>query len=82
MRRGKTFKVLVVLASLLVVAAVTGRVFMGARGHVEPFPETQPSVRYISSVESRIARAVVISEQLTLTTIGEVVYGEYRAPVW
>ncbi len=39
-------------------------------------------VRDISLIEDRITNAVAISEQLTLRTIGDVVYGEYRAPVW
>lgn len=82
MGRSKKFKVLAVLGTLVVVAIVTGLVVLHATGHREPFPETQPVVRDISLVEDRITNAVAISEQLTLTTIGEVVYGEYRAPVW
>lgn len=82
MRRSKKFKVLAVLGTLLVVAIVTGLVVLRATGHREPFPETQPVVRDISLVEDRITNAVAICQQVTLTTIGEVVYGEYRAPVW
>jgi protein MpaA len=82
MRRSRKFRVLAVLGALLIVAIVAGLVVLRATGHREPFPETQPVVRDISLVEDRITDAVAISEQLTLTTIGEVVYGEYRAPVW
>ena len=82
MKRSKKFKVLAVLGTLLIVAIVTGLVVLRATGHREPFPETQPVVRDISLLEDRITNAVAISEQLTLTTIGEVVYEEYRAPVW
>ena len=82
MGRSKKFKVLVVLGTLVVVAIVTGLVVLRVTGHREPFPETQPVVRDISVVEDRITNAVAISEQLTLTAIGEVVYGEYKAPVW
>jgi len=82
MGRSKKSKVLAVLGTLVVVGIVTGLVVLRASGHREPFPETQPVVRDISLIEDRITNAVAISEQLTLTTIGEVVYGEYRAPVW
>lgn len=82
MRRSKKFKALAVIGSLLMVAIITGLVALRATGHREPFPETQPVVRDISSVEERIRDAIALSEQLTMTTIGEVVYGEYRAPVW
>ncbi len=82
MKRSRKFRVLVVLGALLVVAIATGLLVLRATGHREPFPGTQPVVRDISLVQDRITNAVAISEQLTLTTIGEVVYGEYRAPVW
>ena len=82
MGRSKKFKVLAVLGTLVVVAIVTGLVVLRATGHRQPFPETQPVVRDVRLVQDRIADAVAISEQLALTTIGQVVYGEYRAPVW
>ncbi len=82
MRRSKKLIALVVLGSLLTVAIVVGLVALRATGHREPFPETQPVVRDISLLEDRVTNADALSEQLTLTTIGEVVYGEYRAPVW
>ncbi len=52
-----------------------------ASGHEEAFSETQPLVRDISQVENRITNAVSISEQLTSMTMGEVVYGKYKAPI-
>ena len=82
MGRSKKFKASAVPGTLLVVAIVTGLVVLLASGHRKPFPTTQPVVRDISLVEDRIAHAVAISEQLSLTTIGEVLYGEYKAPVW
>ncbi len=82
MKRSRKFKVLAVLGTLLIVVIAIGLVVLRATGHREPFPETQPVVRDISLVEDRITNAVATSEQLTLTTIGDVVYGEYRAPVW
>ncbi len=82
MRRSKKFIALVVLGVLLLVALVIGLIVLRATGHREPFPETQPIVRDISLLEERIMNAIALSEQLTLRTIGEVVYGEYRAPIW
>jgi hypothetical protein len=82
MRRSRKLKTLTVLGTLLIAAVATGLFVLRATGHRKPFPETQPMVRDISLVEDRIANAVAISDPLTLAMIGEVVYGEYRAPVW
>ena len=53
-----------------------------ATGHRAPFPETQALVRDISLLENRLARLVSSSDALTMKVIGEVDYGEYKAPVW
>ena len=53
-----------------------------ASGHREPLPETQTLVRDISPVESRLTSAISSCDRLTMKTIGEVNYGEYKAPVW
>lgn len=68
-----------IVAGLLFSAIVS---LSCASGHKEPFPETQPLVRDISSVESRLASAVSSHDRLTMKAIGEVDYGAYKAPVW
>lgn len=52
-----------------------------ATGNSVPFAEAQPMVRDISVVDYRLARAIP-SDRLRLKAIGEVSYGEYKAPVW
>lgn len=82
MRRSKKFIALLVVGALLTVAVVGGLIVLRATGHRKPFPETQRPVRDISLLEERIMNAVASSEQLTLQTIGEVVYAEYGASIW
>lgn len=53
-----------------------------ASGHREPFLDTQPIIRDLSSVEGRLEKAVASDSRLTMKAIGEVEYGTYKAPVW
>lgn len=53
-----------------------------ASGHREPFPETQPIIRDLSLIESRLKKTVAYDVRFTMTVIGEVDYGVYKAPVW
>lgn len=68
-----------IIASLMLPAILS---LSCASGHKEIFPDTQPLIRDLSSVESRLAIAVSSHERLTMKEIGEVDYGVYKAPVW
>jgi len=53
-----------------------------ASGHKQPFPEAQPVVRDISSIESRLVTAIASNNRLSMKTIGLAIYGHYYAPTW
>jgi hypothetical protein len=53
-----------------------------ASGHKQPFPEAQPVVRDISSIESRLVTAIASNNRLSMKTIGLAIYGHYYAPIW
>lgn len=52
-----------------------------AGGHREPYPEDQPVVRDLPAFEQRLHRATDGSARFSLTSLGEVKYGSFRATV-
>ena len=67
---------------ILIFTCIISLTLSCSSGHREPFPESQEIVRDIIPIEKRLVRAVNSSNQLSMKVIGEIEYGEFKAPVW
>ena len=67
---------------ILVFTCIISITLSCASGHRDPFPESQEIVRDITPIEKRLVRAVNSSNQLSMKVIGEIDYGDFKAPVW
>jgi hypothetical protein len=51
-------------------------------GHRKPFGKIHQPARDISTLERRLRTAVDMSENLSMQTIGKVIYDDFQAPIW